>query len=91
VIVGMAKPTATGAVAHYEVVVGLHVDSRRIATLDPAAGMKQNTLLGFLKEWQPTGRVLLVVLPREPASLARYEQRRVHPLALGRTALASRR
>ncbi len=63
VIVGMAKPTATGAVAHYEVVVALHVDSQRIVTLDPAEGWRQNTLTGFMKEWLPTGSVLLVVIP----------------------------
>lgn len=83
VIVGTAKPTTTGAVAHYEVVVGLHLDSRRIATLDPGAGLRQNSLIGFLSEWQPTGRLLLVVLPREPATLARYRDRQ-HPVALAR-------
>jgi ABC-type bacteriocin/lantibiotic exporter with double-glycine peptidase domain len=67
VIVGVAKPTVEGAVAHYEVVVGLHVDSKRIATLDPAAGWRQNSLEGFLREWIPTGRVLLVVAPGQPA------------------------
>jgi hypothetical protein len=33
VIVGMAKPTATGAVSHYEVVVGIHPPTQRILTL----------------------------------------------------------
>jgi hypothetical protein len=90
VIVGTAKPTVTGAVAHYEVVVGLNLESQRIATLDPAAGMQQNTLLGFLKEWQPTGRLLLVVLPREQAAFAtRYRERPQHSAALARDALAS--
>jgi len=63
VIVGMAKPTVRDAVAHYEVVIGMHLDSRRVATLDPAAGLRQNTFTGFLSEWQATGRVLLVVVP----------------------------
>lgn len=66
VIVGVAKPTVTGGVAHFEVVVGLHVASQRIATLDPGAGLRQNLLADFLREWIPTGRVLLVVLPRAP-------------------------
>jgi hypothetical protein len=68
VIVGVAKPTAEGAVAHYEVVVGLHPDSKRIATLDPAVGWRQNSYQGFLREWIPTGRVLLVVAPPSAGS-----------------------
>jgi ABC-type bacteriocin/lantibiotic exporter with double-glycine peptidase domain len=65
VIVGVAKPTVEGDVAHYEVVVGLHPESKRIATLDPAAGWRQNSLEGFLREWIPTGRVLLIVAPKQ--------------------------
>lgn len=67
VIVGVAKPTiARTSVAHYEVVVGLHPASKRIATLDPAVGWQQNTLVGFMKEWLPTGFVMIVLLPPEP-------------------------
>ena len=62
-IVGMAKPTIQGAVSHYEVVIGIHKDSRRIATLDPAEGWRQNSLVDFMTEWESTGRVLLVVIP----------------------------
>lgn len=62
VIVGMAKPTVHGAVAHYEVVVAIHAASQRIATLDPALGWRQNSLRGFLQEWVPAGQLLLVVL-----------------------------
>ncbi len=67
VIVGVAKPSVNGRVSHYEVVIGIHPASRRIATLDPAEGWRQNTYAGFLDEWLSTGRVLLVVLPEEPA------------------------
>lgn len=63
VIVGVAKPTVRDAVAHYEVVVGMHRESRRVATLDPAVGLRQNSFTGFLSEWQAAGRVLLVVVP----------------------------
>lgn len=64
VIVGTTKPTVTGeAVAHYEVVVGLNAEEQKVATLDPAAGLRQNSYSGFLHEWLPTGSVLLVVLP----------------------------
>jgi len=65
VIVGMAKPTPKGAVAHYEVVIGIHPATRRVATLDPAFGWRQNSLEGFLREWLPTGSVLIVFMPRE--------------------------
>jgi hypothetical protein len=70
VIALVAKPTAQGRIAHYQVIVGLHVASRRLAVLDPQDGLRQNTFKGFLKEWQPTGRLMVVVLPRQPATLA---------------------
>ena len=64
VIVGVAKPTLQDAVAHYEVLVGMHRDSQRVATIDPAAGLRENTFGGFLTEWQGSGRVLLLVIPK---------------------------
>ena len=64
VIVGVAKPTVQDAVAHYEVVIGMNRDSQRVATLDPAVGMRQNSFTGFLTEWQASGRVLLLIIPR---------------------------
>jgi len=64
VIVGVAKPTLKGAATHYEVVIGMHRDSQRVATLDPAAGWRQNSFAGFLAEWEATGRVLLVLVPK---------------------------
>jgi hypothetical protein len=71
VIVGTVKPIGGNkGVAHYEVVVGIHPATKRIATLDPAAGWRQNTLPEFLKEWGPSGRLLLVVLPKEPPAIA---------------------
>lgn len=63
VIVGMAKPTTTGAVSHYEVVVAIHPETKRILTLDPAVGWQQNSLSEFLREWVSTGRVVIIVLP----------------------------
>jgi ABC-type bacteriocin/lantibiotic exporter with double-glycine peptidase domain len=71
VIVGVAKPTAGGHVAHYEVVIGMHRKSERVATLDPAAGLRQNSFMGFLSEWQATGRVLLVIVPPTAATPAK--------------------
>ena len=67
VIVGVAKPTLKDAVAHYEVVVGLHRESQRVALIDPDGGLQQNTFNGFLTEWQGAGRVLLVVIPKGAA------------------------
>lgn len=63
VIVGLAKPTVEGRVAHYEVVIGLHRRSQRVATLDPAAGWRQNSFVGFLDEWLATGSVLIALWP----------------------------
>jgi hypothetical protein len=65
VIVGVAKPTTKDAVAHYEVVVGMHRASRRVATYDPAEGIRQNTFGGFLMEWKSAGSVLLVIMPKK--------------------------
>jgi predicted double-glycine peptidase len=70
IIAGMAKPTAKGRVSHYEVIVGLHVATRRIATLDPALGARENSLEGFVHEWVPTGQLLLIVLPKGGADAA---------------------
>jgi ABC-type bacteriocin/lantibiotic exporter with double-glycine peptidase domain len=64
-IVGVAKPRDTGDwLAHYEVVIGYHPRERRVLTFDPARGLRQNTLAGFMREWQPTRRVTLVFLNR---------------------------
>ncbi|HVY40600.1 MAG TPA: cysteine peptidase family C39 domain-containing protein [Polyangia bacterium] len=70
VLVGLAKPITGGrALAHYEVVVGIDKTDRKIVTLDPSRGLRENTLEGFGKEWVPTGRVTLIVFPR-PARAA---------------------
>lgn len=72
VIVGVAKPTTKDAVSHYEVVVGMHRASHRVATYDPAEGIRQNTFGGFLMEWKSAGSVLLVIMPKpgEPVPAA---------------------
>jgi len=64
VIVGVAKKTTENAVTHFEVVVGMHRGSRRVATYDPADGVRQNSFGGFLMEWESAGRVLLVIMPK---------------------------
>ena len=77
VVVGLAKPMAlTGgrALAHYEVVIGLNRAKRLILSLDPAAGLRENSFEGFAREWAPTHQVTIVFLgtlkgsPGPPAS-----------------------
>lgn len=65
VIVGTHKPLSSGeALAHYEVLVGLHSDRKRVLTLDPAHGLRENDIRGFVAEWESAGRVTLVILPK---------------------------
>jgi hypothetical protein len=60
VIVGLVKPSNSGAVTHYEVVVAVHPEREIIVTHDPAHGRRQNSLSGFRKEWDPAGYLTLV-------------------------------
>lgn len=69
VLVGLAKPITGGrALAHYEVVVGIDKRDKRIITLDPGRGLRENSLEGFAREWVPTGRVTLIVFPKGQSS-----------------------
>jgi ABC-type bacteriocin/lantibiotic exporter with double-glycine peptidase domain len=64
VLVGLAKPMLGGrAAAHYEVVVGMNRARKLIRSLDPARGLRENTLEGFAREWVPTHQVTIIVLP----------------------------
>jgi ABC-type bacteriocin/lantibiotic exporter with double-glycine peptidase domain len=64
VLVGVAKPIAVGqARPHYEVVVGINRRARLIRSLDPARGLRENSLEGFAREWVPTRQVTIVVFP----------------------------
>jgi ABC-type bacteriocin/lantibiotic exporter with double-glycine peptidase domain len=66
VIVGVHKPLSSGeALAHYEVLIGIHPERKRVLTLDPARGLRENDIRGFAAEWESAGRVTLVILPRE--------------------------
>jgi ABC-type bacteriocin/lantibiotic exporter with double-glycine peptidase domain len=60
VIVGLVKPASSGAVTHYEVVVAVHPEREIVVTHDPANGLRQNSLSGFRKEWDPAGYLTLV-------------------------------
>jgi ABC-type bacteriocin/lantibiotic exporter with double-glycine peptidase domain len=71
VLVGLSKPQAKDRVLdHYEVVVGLHKDRKLIVTLDPAEGWRQNTLDGFVREWQIAGFVTLIVAAKPQTAAA---------------------
>lgn len=59
-IVGLVKPALTGASTHFEVVVAWHPVENRVVTLDPARGWRENDLSGFLSEWDPASRSLVV-------------------------------
>lgn len=48
--------------SHYEVVVGFHRRKRILLTLDPAHGWRQNSIDGFLNEWEPATGLLLVFM-----------------------------
>ena len=70
VLVGLAKPMTGGrALPHYEVVVAISRRAREVLTLDPARGLRENSLEGFAREWAPTGRVTLIAFrPRRHRS-----------------------
>ena len=69
-IVGLLKPTLGGGKAHYEIVLGVHPVRRLVLTFDPSLGYRQNDIEAFEQEWQPTGWVLLVVVPQPPLARA---------------------
>ncbi|HEU4339511.1 MAG TPA: cysteine peptidase family C39 domain-containing protein [Planctomycetota bacterium] len=64
-IVGLVKPAITGPMTHYEVVVAYHPVDNRVITLDPARGWRENSLDGFLDEWDPSKRTLVVAFEKE--------------------------
>jgi ABC-type bacteriocin/lantibiotic exporter with double-glycine peptidase domain len=75
VVVGVVKRySGDRALAHYEVVIGVHPARRRILTLDPADGWRENTLEGFDSEWRPSERTTLVVLPRRQHDTAAIQR-----------------
>ena len=64
VVVGLMKPRLRDWLTHYEVVVGIHRERGMVVTLDPDRGWRQNTVAGFLQEWNPAGRVALIISAR---------------------------
>lgn len=66
ILVGVVKRHFLRNYPHYEVVVGINRQQRRILTLDPAHGLRVNGWSGFAAEWAAAGRLALVVFPRSP-------------------------
>jgi predicted double-glycine peptidase len=71
VLVGVSKPQSRDRVLdHYEVVIGVHAGRKRIVTLDPSEGWRENSLDGFAREWKIAGNVMLVVSAKQPEAPA---------------------
>ncbi len=64
VVVGLVKRFSGRATTHYEVVVGINFDQKRLAMLDPAEGWRQDSWEGFVKEWTLAQSMTLVLFPR---------------------------
>jgi ABC-type bacteriocin/lantibiotic exporter with double-glycine peptidase domain len=63
VIVGVAKPySGKRALTHYQVVIGYEPRGGRLLTLDPADGIREYPVAGFLREWEATRRVAIIVM-----------------------------
>jgi ABC-type bacteriocin/lantibiotic exporter with double-glycine peptidase domain/predicted small secreted protein len=68
VLVGLSKPqTKDRVLDHYEVVVGINAQTKRIVTLDPSEGWRENSLEGFAREWKLAGNVTLIVSAKPDA------------------------
>jgi len=63
VIAGLVKPYADRKLTHYELLVAYHPQRRTVVTIDPARGWRQNSVDGFRSEWEPSGRLLLILFP----------------------------
>ena len=61
VVVGLVKSLGPLTSTHFEVVVGLHDGSGRVAALDPARGLVTDALPAFRAEWEAAGGATLVV------------------------------
>lgn len=64
VLVGLVQRYGQRAYPHYEVVVGVNKRARRVLTYDPGRDLREDGFDGFSAEWEPAGRLALVVAPR---------------------------
>lgn len=63
VIVGLARPTLGGGVAHYALVVGINPLQQAVLLLDPDDGGRRQSLADLRESWQPAGNLMIVVSP----------------------------
>lgn len=71
VLVGVLKPgRGKRRLSHYELVVGFDPAAQRVVLLDPAAGWREDSVAGFMAEWEPAGRLSLIAFPAEPSPAA---------------------
>jgi ABC-type bacteriocin/lantibiotic exporter with double-glycine peptidase domain len=49
--------------AHYEVVIGINPQRRKVLLVDPGTGPREDDLDGFEREWEGAGRLALVIAP----------------------------
>jgi ABC-type bacteriocin/lantibiotic exporter with double-glycine peptidase domain len=64
VLVGLVQRySGNRAYAHYEVVVGINQQRRRVLLLDPGRGPREDDLGAFEREWIGAARLTLVVAP----------------------------
>jgi ABC-type bacteriocin/lantibiotic exporter with double-glycine peptidase domain len=77
VVVGLLQPMwGVRARAHFEVVVGINRAKRRVLSLDPARGWREDSVEGFAGEWAAAGRLTLAITPRPwPATIATTARR----------------
>lgn len=63
VMVGLVQRYSDKARAHYEVVTGINPTAKRVLLLDPGRGLREDGFDGFMSEWEPAGRMTLVIVP----------------------------
>ena len=68
VIAGVVNTVVGKAYPHYEVVVAVNPRSKKVLTVDPALGWREQSFSKFDQRWQLSRRLLLVIMP--PSSTA---------------------
>lgn len=61
VLVGLIQRYGDKAYAHYEVVVGINPEQRRLLLYDPGRGPREDGFDGFATEWKGAAELALVV------------------------------
>lgn len=61
VVVGLKQRYTDRTLSHYEVVVGINPQGRRLLLFDPGHGPREDGFDGFTAEWAPAERLAIVV------------------------------